>query len=177
MGLHAAGTTAAAGIVLLVAQASAGAAWFSHLTDRAARAAGCPGGSTARVPFGVLTRTEQTFLTGSSASPRPGPGTTAWALILTTPPVLNHADPGLYGGCMQQSCQVRQLVWLTIGHRARSPGTLLACLPPSTSVPPGYRPKRVLEYLVITVPGNTEIDCGHPPTWLTQIKDLAPPGH
>jgi len=44
-------------------------------------------------------------------------------------------------------------------------------------VPPGYRPKRVLEYLVITVPGNTEIDCGHPPTWLTQIKDLAPPGH
>ncbi len=59
------------------------------------------------MPFGVLTRTEQTFLTGSSASPRRGPGTTAWALILTTLPVLNHADPGLYGGCMQ---------------RARSPG-------------------------------------------------------
>jgi len=32
-------------------------------------------------------------------------------------------------------------------------GTLLACLPPSTSVPPGYRPNRVHEYLVITVPG------------------------
>jgi hypothetical protein len=91
--------------------------------------------------------------------------------------VLNHADPGLYGGCMQQSCQVRQLVWLIIGTVRAAPGTLLACLPPSTSVPPGYRPKRVHEYLVITVPGNTEIDCGHPPTWLTQIKDLAPPGH
>ena len=78
---------------------------------------------------------------------------------------------------MQQSCQVRQLVWLTIGTVRAAPGTLLACLPLSTSMPPAYRPKRVHEYLVITVPGNTEIDCGHPPTWLTQIKDLAPPGH
>jgi hypothetical protein len=61
-------------------------------------------------------------------------------------------------------------------HLLSAPGTLLACLP-STSVPPGYQPKRVHDYLVITVPGNTEIDCGHSPTWLTQIKDLAPPGH
>jgi hypothetical protein len=40
--------------------------------------------------------------------------------------VLARADPGLYGGCLQQNCETRQLVWLTIGIVHAAPGKTLA---------------------------------------------------
>jgi hypothetical protein len=50
----------------------------------------------------------------------------------------------------------------------------LACLPPSASYPPGYRPKRVRQYTTISVSGNTGIFCGSLPSAVKQLRDLAP---
>lgn len=148
--------------------------WFAALTDRDPVKAGtCPGGSTALVPFGVLTRDEQSF-TGArsvSASPR-----TSVRLVLSTVPAVNHADEGLYGGCVQQNCAIDQLVWVTITTVRAAPGKTIGCIPPGFSVPPGYKPKRGTEYYTVDVPDNSGGNCGPVPAALRELKDLAPPG-
>ena len=96
-------------------------------------------------------------------------------LKLTTVSVLNRADPGLYGGCVQQNCSLNELVWPTIVVVRAPAGKTLACLPPWASYPPGYRPKQVSQYVTIGVEGNAGIFCGAVPTWVNQLQDLAPP--
>jgi hypothetical protein len=145
-------------------------AWFSALSDRDPTLKGCLGGSTARLPFGVLTRDEEAYV----VHPGHGPGTKA-ILTLTTVLALNRADPGLYGGCVSENCSHDDLVWLTIVVYTAAPGHTLACLPPSASYPPGYRPKQVKEYYTVSVVGNGEIGCGKLPSALANLKDLAPP--
>jgi hypothetical protein len=145
-------------------------AWFSALSDRDPTLKGCPGGSSARLPFGVLTRDEEAYV----IHPGHGPGTKA-ILTLTTVPALNRVDPGLYGGCVRENCSPDDLVWLTILVYIAAPGHTLACLPPSASYPPGYRPKQVKEYYTVSVIGNGEIGCGKLPSALANLKDLAPP--
>jgi hypothetical protein len=95
-------------------------------------------------------------------------------LKLTTVTALNQADPGLYGGCSQQNCSLRELVWPTIVIVHAPPGKTLACLPPSASYPPGYRHKHVHEYVTISVLDNSSINCGRIPSWVEQLTDLAP---
>jgi len=70
-----------------------GANWFAALTDRdPAAGGGCPGGSSARLPFGVLTRTED-----YAAGPSQWPDGTQMRLVLSTVPAINKADPEMYG--------------------------------------------------------------------------------
>ncbi|MGH9129997.1 MAG: hypothetical protein ACRDY2_13815 [Acidimicrobiales bacterium] len=153
--------------------------WFAALTNRDPAQAGCPGGSTSRVPFGVLTRNEESYMLRNAAPGAPKGAITSMTLKLTTVPVLNRADPGLYGGCVQQSCTLDELVWVPVTVVQAQPGKTLACLPASVSYPAGYRPKQVSEYTTLSVPGNAQISCGPPPPWVSRLADLAPPspGH
>ncbi len=151
-------------------------AWFASLTSRDPSLGGCPGGSTARLPFGVLTRDEETYVAASSPTPLGAPGATRSVVLkLTTVSVLNRADPGLYGGCVQQNCSLDELVWPTIVVVRAPAGRTLSCLPPWASYPPGYHPKQVSEYVTIGVAGNAGILCGPVPNWIHQLQDLAPP--
>lgn len=148
--------------------------WFPALTDRDSASRRCPGGSTARLPFGVLTRTEQEYVAASglaSAHAR-----TSVQLVLSTVPRVNKADNGLYGGCGQQDCSIDQLVWVTITTIRAAPGRTLACLPGSVSVPAGYQPKQVRQYYTVAVPGNVGVGCGRVPESIRTLTDLAPPG-
>jgi hypothetical protein len=145
-------------------------AWFTSVSDRDPSLKGCPGGSSSRLPFGVLTRDEEAYTVRATQPP----GTEA-ILKLTTVPALNHDDPGLYGGCVRQSCALDELVWPTFLLYKAAPGHTLACLPPSASYPPGYHPKQVKEYYTLVVAGNSEIGCGPIPAALANLKDLAPP--
>jgi hypothetical protein len=53
---------AANGRVVATMKGSARMKWLAALTDRDPAAGnGCPGGSSARMPFGVLTRTEERY--------------------------------------------------------------------------------------------------------------------
>jgi len=151
-------------------------AWFAALTNRDPSLDGCPGGSAARLPFGVLTRDEESYVAATSGPPARG-ATKSVILRLTTVPVLNRADPGLYGGCVQQNCSLDELVWPTIVVVHAAAGETLTCLPPWASYPPGYEPKQVPQYLTISVAGSTGIDCGAVPSWVSQLRDLAPPTH
>lgn len=164
----------------LITGAIARQAWFPALTNRDPNLGGCPGGSTARLPFGVLTRDEETYVATSSPGPLGAPGATRSEILkLTTVPVLNRADPGLYGGCVQQNCSLDELVWPTVVVVRAPAGKTLSCLPGSVSVPPGYHPKQVSQYVTIGVTigvaGIAGIVCGPVPNWVNQLQDLAPP--
>ncbi|HEX9032111.1 MAG TPA: hypothetical protein VF834_09725 [Streptosporangiaceae bacterium] len=164
--------------------------WFAALTDRAAATGRCPGGSSARVPFGVLTRDEETYVTGDAAGPSgpstTGPGSTGPSttgpgkpkltvrLVLSTIPAVNRADPGLYGGCVQVNCSLDQLVWVVITTVRAAPGHTVQCLPPTASYPSGYHPKKVRQYYSVSVPDNYGIGCGPLPGRWRKLKDLAP---
>ncbi|HEY7915608.1 MAG TPA: hypothetical protein VIC86_01400, partial [Acidimicrobiales bacterium] len=152
-----------------------GTAWFAALTDRDPELGGCPGGSTARLPFGVLTRDEESYAVRAAVVPGSTGETTSVILKLTTIPALNRADPGLYGGCVQQNCSLPELVWPSIVIVHAPAGQKVACLPPEASVPPGYRPRQVKQYVRIGVTGSGEIACGPLPPWVDQLKDLSPP--
>ncbi len=166
---------AASGKVLSVG-AIAHRAWFAALTNRDPSLGGCPGGSTARLPFGVLTRDEETYVTTSSPAPLGAPGATRSVILkLTTVPVLNRADPGLYGGCVQENCSLDELVWPTIVVVRAPAGKTLSCLPPWASYLPGYHPKQVGQYVTIGVAGNAGVLCGPVPNWVNPLQDLAPP--
>ena len=166
---------AASGTAVNVA-AIAHQAWFAALTNRDPSLGGCPGGSTAHLPFGVLTRDEETYVATSSPGPLGAQGATTTVILkLTTVSVLNRADPGLYGGCVQQNCSLDELVWpLVVVVRAPA-GKTLSCLPPWASYPAGYQPKQVHQYVTIGVAGNSCIICGPFPKWVNQLQDLAPP--
>jgi hypothetical protein len=142
--------------------------WFSALSDRDPTLKGCPGGSSARLPFGVLTRNEEAYV----VHPGHGPGTKA-ILMLTTVPALNRADPGLYGGCVRENCSHDDLVWLTILVYTAAPGHTLTC--GSTYGPPDAHPKQMKEMFTLDVPDHDELGCSPVPAALANLKDLAPP--
>ncbi|HXW44969.1 MAG TPA: hypothetical protein VEL03_09290, partial [Streptosporangiaceae bacterium] len=148
--------------------------WFGALTDRdPAAARQCPGGSSALLPFGVLTRSEEEFTL--YPSPAGGHARASVRLVLSTVPAVNKADNALFGGCGEQSCSIDQLVWVTITTVRADPGTTVACLPGTVSVPPGYKPKQVRQYYVVAVPDNLGIGCTAVPASLGALHDLAPP--
>lgn len=150
--------------------------WFGALTDRDGPAGQCPGGSSAQLPFGVLTRDEQEYAGGARPSTA---GAKSYVrhvrYVLSTVPAVNRADPSLYGGCIQQDCSISQLVWVTIATVRADPGKTVACLPDDVSVPPGNRARQVTEYYSVSVPGSFGIGCGPTPAWVTRLADLAPP--
>jgi hypothetical protein len=150
--------------------------WYSELADRAARSQVCLGGSTSLVPFGVLTRDEASYADGWQPPVHAQHATTTMHLLLSTVPAVNKADNGLYGGCIQQSCSVGELVWVTIVVVRADPGTTVSCLPGSVSVPPNYKPNQVRQYYSISVPDNDGIGCGPVPHRISNMRDLAPPG-
>jgi hypothetical protein len=167
---------ARAGRAELMTAAGQRRAWFSDLTDRAAHSQACPGGSTSLVPFGVLTRDEASYVNGWQPPVHAKHATTTMHLLLSTVPAVNKADNGLYGGCVQQSCSIDELVWVMIVIVRADPGRTVSCLPGDVSVPPGYKPKQVKEYYSISVPDNYGIGCRPVPRPIRDLTDLAPPG-
>lgn len=171
---------AATGQPVVTAPVSGRPAWFSALTDRSrAVVHRCQGGSRALLPFGVLTRNEEAFVVGAGF-PRPLPGAehaqTTIALKLTTVPAMNSADPGIYGGCVAQSCSINELTWVIITKVRADPGTTVACLPTWAGPPQGYRPSQVRQYFWVSVPaGNYGIYCRTLPGPLENLRDLSPP--
>jgi hypothetical protein len=148
-------------------------AWFSALTDRGRTAPRrCQGGSHSRLPFGVLTRNEETFV-ASSANLGTSHATTSFRLKLTTVRAMNKADSGIYGGCVQQSCSISELIWVVITTVRADPGTTVECVP--ASYPPVYRPSRVKQYFDVSVLGNVGTYCRNLPGPIVRLKDLAPP--
>lgn len=167
---------AATGATELTAWAGDHSSWFSHLTDRDPGLRGCPGGSSARLPFGVLTRDEEIYTLGAVQRSAFDHLRTTFVVKLTTVPVLNRADPGLYGGCVEQSCSIDELVWPTIEVMRAAPGKTLSCPPPWVSTPaPGVHSHPTKQYFVISVPDNYGSGCGALPGWVSQLRDLAPP--
>ncbi len=151
-------------------------AWFAALTDRdPAVKHRCPGGSRARLPFGVLTRDEEAYTVAKPSAASTGQARTSVVLKLTTVRAVNKADPNLYGGCVEQNCSLDELVWVTVETVRAEPGKTVACLPGSVSVPAGYHPKQVQQYFVIRVPGNLGIGCSGVPSPIRRLTDLAPP--
>jgi hypothetical protein len=154
-------------------------AWFSALTDRSRTVVRrCQGGSRARLPFGVLTRNEEAFVVRSAATrPIPGAGhaRTTVRLKLTTLPAMNRAASGIYGGCIQQSCSIEELVWVIITTVRANPGSTVACLPGWADSAPGYRPRQVKQYFWVSVPGNYGIYCRRLPAPILRLRDLSPP--
>jgi hypothetical protein len=147
-------------------------AWYSALTDRAD--ADCPGGSSARLPFGVLTRDEESYAVGVGSAHWPAGVEGSTRIVLSTVPEVNKADPGMYGGCIQQNCWTTQLVWVTITIVHGIGGHRLRCPPPGISVPPGYRSHKVRQTFSVNVPDNAEAGCGPVPRRIRALKDLAP---
>jgi hypothetical protein len=168
---------AATGQPVVTAPAAGHPRWFSALTDRSHTAARrCQGGSRARLPFGVLTRDEETFVASSGRqSLGTGDARTAFRLKLTTVPAMNRADSGIYGGCVQQSCAVNELVWVVITTVRANPGQTIACLPAGAGYARGYRPSQVTRYFWVAVSGNFGIYCRKLPDSIMQLADLAPP--
>ncbi len=133
-----------------------------------------PGGSRSLVPFGVLTRDEEAYVVATDQVAT-SHSSNSVTLKLTTVPAVNRADPGIFGGCVQQSCSIRELVWMIITTVRASPGTTVPCLPASASSPQHYRPSQVSEYVWITVPGNDSTYCDRLPAPIAGLRDLAPP--
>jgi hypothetical protein len=166
---------AASGRVVTTLKGGAGTNWFAALTDRdPAAATRCPGGSSARLPFGVLTRTEERYTASQSPGHWLAGSIGSMRLVLSTVPAVNKADSRMYGGCMQQNCSIRQLVWVTITTDRVRPGHTLQCLPPGVSVPAGYRPSKVKQTFSVEVPDNGAVGCGPVPKPIRTLKDLAP---
>ncbi len=155
-------------------------AWFGVLTDRSRTSAShCQGGSSSRLPFGVLTRDEEGYIVRAQpAEPvdSSGHASSSVMLKLTTVPAMNSADPGLYGGCVDQGCSINELVWVVVTTVRASPGTTVACLPPFAPVRRGYRPSQVRQYYGVAVFGNVGIYCDELPAPIRRLRDLAPPG-
>lgn len=170
---------ASTGQPVVTVRADGHPAWFSALTDRS-RTAGhrCQGGSRARLPFGVLTRDEEAFVVRSGA-PRSIPGAdharTTIQFKLTTVPAMNRAASGIYGGCVQQSCSIEELVWVIVTKVRAGPGSTVACLPRWADSAPGYRPAQVRQYFWVSVPGNYGIYCARLPSAILRLTDLSPP--
>jgi hypothetical protein len=166
---------AATGARELAAWAGDHSSWFSHVTDRDPGLSGCPGDSSARLPFGVLTREEELYTLGAVQQSAFDHLRTTFVVKLTTVPVLNRADPGLYGGCVEQSCSIDELVWPTIEVMRAAPGKTLSCPPPWVSTPSGVHSHPTKQYFVISVPNNYESGCGVLPGWVSRLRDLSPP--
>ena len=149
--------------------------WYSALTDRAG--GGCPGGSSAQLPFGVLTRAEESYATGLDSAQWPAGFSGSKRIVLSTVTDVNKADPDLDGGCIQQNCMISQLIWVTITTERGIGRHRLTCPPPSVSVPAGYRPDEVRQTFVVDVADNEEIGCGPLPRRIAALKDLAPAAH
>jgi hypothetical protein len=165
---------AASGRVDLRVSAGRHPAWFKVLTDRSSPL--CTGGSTVRLPFGVLTRTEEAYtVRRQNGSGSLNLGSTTVELKLTYLRDFYRVDAAFFGGCLHMNCHLGELLWLPLEVVSAAPGKALACLPPSASYPPGYKPKQVKQYYTMGFGGNGEIDCSGPPRWFGVLKDLAPP--
>jgi hypothetical protein len=148
--------------------------WFAALTERdPGLHAGCPGGSTARLPFGVPTRNEQAFTLRDRNAPNAQHLRTIVVMKLTTVRVLNRVDRPLYA-CIQD-CKIDELVWPDIEETVAPAGSAFPC-PAASSMGPGpaIRPKRSRAAFGISVVDNSESGCHALPKWVFRLKDLAP---
>ena len=148
--------------------------WFRALTDRDPSRAGCPGGSSSRLPFGVPTRNEEAYIQRFTSSTTPNGDRNVRVLKLTTVKILSRH--GLCGG-PGEDCTLDSLAWPSIDYTIAPLHHLLQCPPPWVSVHAGYKYPRVRFEFGISYGGNSESGCTRLPKWARTLKDLAPPLH
>jgi hypothetical protein len=146
--------------------------WFEALTDRDPNLdRGCPGGSSARLPFGIMTRTEEAYaLRDSGGSSLVGRirVTNTVIMKLTTISAIHRL------GCTKQDCGPYDLLWPRIEVTRAAPGKTLPCPPPWAMGPGGNPGKPTKEYFSISAGNISEEGCGPLPGWVSRVKDLAP---
>jgi hypothetical protein len=170
------------GHVLERAPVSSNEEWFGAITNRDPSIGGCPGGSTARVPFGILTRSEeeapfvahQRLLSGRGRVPVRGGGTATTYFTLASAATLDHRN---IEGC-GAACLRERLVWVAMTVTTSRRGSPAAC-------PLGggeferhqgsgqlHPARTVYEF---SYGSGAGVICGHAPTWWAGLHDLAPP--
>jgi hypothetical protein len=147
--------------------------WFEALTDRDPTVhSGCPGGTSARLPFGIMTRTEEAFtLRGSGGSSLVGRVRVKNIVIMK----LTTISAVHYIGCTQLDCGPYDLLWPRISVTLAPPGKLLPCVVSWGHAGRVSKPKMTKEYFSISAGNNSESGCGPLPHWVTRLRDLAPP--
>ena len=156
--------------------ASAGdrSGWFEALTDRDPTLHhGCPGGTSARLPFGIMTRHEEAYtLRGSGGSSMVGRVRVKNIVIMK----LTTISAVHYIGCTKQDCGPYDLLWPRISVTLAPPGQLLPCdvgwEPPHLRI---VKPKMAKQYFSISAGNDSEGGCGPLPGWVSRLEDLAPP--
>ena len=150
--------------------------WFEALTDRDPTLhRGCPGGTSARLPFGIMTRHEEAYTlrgSGGSSSVRGVRVKNIVIMRLTTISAIH------YIGCTKQDCGPYDLLWPRIEVTQAPPGKTLPCPPPWAMGPSGNRHSRpTKQYFSISAGGNSESGCGPLLRWVSRLRDLAPAPH
>ena len=159
---------AASGEVEWRTSAPIDAGWFQALTDRGSNLPGCLGGTTTRIPFGVLTRTEESYAQPGRLPPSSGSTvTTQYKLVSLA--ALNRTGQG--EGCVQY-CSLEQVVWIMVAVTKAPRGSTVVC--PIPSLGRGSASK-VAEYTQFAFGNAAGINCSGPEAWYLDLEDLAPP--
>jgi hypothetical protein len=151
-------------------------AWFSAVTNRQPGRPDCLGGSTARIPFGVLTLAELEHRSAGRLRPAVPDATTTTYYKLAALPALNNQDTGQ--GCLQY-CDLGTVEWITMTVTVAKPGTKIACpIPEGPGRGPGRGgrsgPPKTTAYSQFSYGNGGGINCGLPQPWYTNLKNLAP---
>jgi len=160
---------AASGEVEWRTSAPASLGWFDALTDRDSSQPGCVGGTTARIPFGVLTRNEASYqppLPPGAGAGADSTSTTQYKLVSV--PALNREHAG--EGCVQY-CSLDTVLWVTVTVTKARRGTIVCPIPRLGDYP---EPK-VAEYTRFSFGDAAGISCTPPQAWYLSLTDLAPP--
>jgi hypothetical protein len=171
----------ASGTVVLVGAASGktiwsfnegpATAWFAGVTDREPGQSGCLGGTTARIPFGVLTLAEFEYRPNAMGRPTvPGATSTTYHELVSVP-ALNKQNTG--EGCMQY-CTLGTVMWIRMTVTIAKPGTEVVCPIPGGPGGRGSGPRKAKEYSEFSYGNGGGINCGPPQPWYTNLKNLAP---
>ena len=163
---------AASGKVAMRLSAGPHPEWFNWLTDRDPALHGCQGGTTARLPFGILTRTEESYVAPPGQLRARRARTLVVEYKLASERAIYASGSDELGGCIQY-CSLNADVWLVMRETKADPGTTVICAPPTG--PRGYRGQRVKEYTWVSYSEGGGLTCTGPPPWFVKLKDLAPP--
>jgi hypothetical protein len=166
---------AKSGQVVLTTSAGPDTSWFSVLTDRAPGAGACDGGSSAAVPFGVLTRAEEEWIKPGAQSPAGGTTTTYYKLVKVAPGSSYYT-----GYSCTDACPTSSLEWVWMAVTVADHGTRIPCPLPEGPGPRGggggaYHPQLTNEYTQFSYGNGGGITCNGPPSWFSADRDYAPP--
>ena len=108
------------------ASAGDGSRWFEALTDRDPTLhRGCPGGTSARLPFGIMTRHEDAYTLRNSGGSSLLHGVRVKNIVIMKLTTISAIH---YIGCTKQDCGPYDLLWPRIQVTQAAPGKLLPAM-------------------------------------------------